>query len=175
MLSSIGVTHLRYHQWANGRVLEETVPLPSEQLVKTLNGSFGSVYGALVHMYQADCIWWDRLNGRPPRQLADYEAPGCNYDLQKVWTEMLTELVTWAEGLADKDWLREVSYRTMAGTPYVTPLWQIVLHVVNHGSHHRGQITNMLRQLGIKPANLDLIGFYRSMAVFDQKSTFSAN
>ena len=88
---------------------------------------------------------------------------------------MLTELVTWAEGLADKDWLREVSYRTMAGTPYVTPLWQIVLHVVNHGSHHRGQITNMLRQLGIKPANLDLIGFYRSMAVLDQKSTFSAN
>ena len=109
------------------------------------------------------------------RQLADYEAPGCNYDLQKVWTEMLAELVTWAERLADKDWLREVSYRTMAGTPYVTPLWQIVLHVVNHGSHHRGQITNMLRQLGIKPANLDLIGFYRSMAVLDQKSTFSAN
>ena len=43
----------------------------------------------------------------------------------------------------------------------VSPLWQMVLHIVNHGTHHRGQITHMLRQLGQKPVNLDLIGYYR--------------
>jgi uncharacterized damage-inducible protein DinB len=36
----------------------------------------------------------------------------------------------------------------------------MVLHIVNHGSYHRGQITNMLRQLEVKPLNLDLIAFY---------------
>lgn len=162
MLASVGVTHLRYHQWATGQVLEETVPLPSEQLVKALGGSFGSVYETLVHMYQADCIWRDRLAGRPTGQLADYEAPGCTYDLQKAWTEVLAEMVTWAEGLTEEDWLGEMSYKTLRGTAFETPRWQMVLHVVNHGSHHRGQITNMLRQLGIKPRNLDLIGFYRN-------------
>lgn len=162
MLTTVGVTHLRYHQWATGQILEETVPLPADQLVKTLGGSFGSVYGTLVHMYQADCIWWDRLQGRPTGQLADYEAPGCTYDLQAAWTEMLARMTTWAEGLAESDWLRETSYRTLAGVAYETTLWQMVLHVVNHGSHHRGQITNMLRQLGVKPVNLDLIAFYRN-------------
>jgi uncharacterized damage-inducible protein DinB len=76
--------------------------------------------------------------------------------------DMLAEIVVWADGLSENDWAREMSYTTLAGVPYRTPLWQMVLHVVNHGSHHRGQITNMLRQLGVKPANLDLIAFYRN-------------
>jgi uncharacterized damage-inducible protein DinB len=160
MLGEVGITHLRYHQWATGRILEETVPLPADQLVRTLGGSFGSVYGTLVHLYQADCIWRDRLNGVPTGPLARYEAPGCTYDLQNAWTEMLAEMVAWAEGLSEYDWLREMSYKTLAGVPYETPLWQMVLHIVNHGSYHRGQITNMLRQLEVKPLNLDLIAFY---------------
>lgn len=163
MLASVVTTHLRYHQWATGRVLEETVPLPSAQLVKPLGGSFGSVYGALVHMYQADCIWRDRLSGRPTGQLADYEAPGCTYELQTAWIDMLSEMAAWADGLTENDWAREMSYTNLAGVPYRTPLWQMILHVVNHGSHHRGQITNMLRQLDVKPVNLDLIAFYRNV------------
>lgn len=162
MFDNIGLTHLRYNQWATGQVLDETVPLPSEQLVKTLGGSFGSVYGALVHLYQADSIWMDRLNGVPTGQLAAYEAPGCTYDLQKIWTEKLANMVAWAGGLAESDWLRKMSYQNLAGVAYETPLWQMALHIVNHGSHHRGQITNMLRQLGVKPVNLDLIAFYRN-------------
>jgi len=163
MLGSLGVTHLRYHQWATGKVLEETVPLPANQLVAALGGSFANVYDTLVHLYQADCIWLDRLNGVPMGKLADYEAPGCTYDLQNAWTAMLAKMVARAEGLTESDWLREMSYKTLAGVEYETPLWQMVLHIVNHGSHHRGQITNMLRQLGVKPVNLDLIAFYRNM------------
>jgi uncharacterized damage-inducible protein DinB len=162
MLGNLGVTHLRYHQWATGQVLEETVPLPADQLVKALGGSFGNVYGTLVHLYQADCIWLDRLNGVPTGKLADYEAPGCTYDLQNAWTAMLAKMVASAEGWTENDWLREMSYTTLAGLSYETPLWQMVLHIVNHGSHHRGQITNLLRQLGRKPVNLDLIAFYRN-------------
>jgi len=169
MLDNLGVTHLRYHQWATGQVLEETVPLPADQLVKPLGGSFANVYDTLVHMYQADCIWLDRLNGEPTGKLGDYEASGCTYELQDAWTALLAKMVAWAEELSENDWLREMSYRTLAGVPYETPLWQMVLHIVNHGTHHRGQITNMLRQLGVKPVNLDLIGFYRT-----KPRTFSA-
>lgn len=172
ILGSLGVTHLRYHQWATGKVLEETVPLPANQLVAALGGSFANVYDTLVHLYQADCIWLDRLNGVPTGKLADYEAPGCTYDLQNAWTAMLSKMVAWSEGLTENEWLREMSYTTLAGVQYETPFWQMVLHIVNHGSHHRGQITNMLRQLGVKPVNLDLIAFYRNKPlVAEPKST----
>ena len=48
------------------------------------------------------------------------------------------------------------------GSPGSAPFWQMVQHVVNHGSYHRGQLTTMLRQLGAAPAkSMDLIGYYR--------------
>jgi uncharacterized damage-inducible protein DinB len=162
MICTIGVTHLRYHQWATGQVLEETLPLPADQLVKTLGGSFPSVNGTLVHLYQADCIWLDRLNEVPTGTLGDYEAPGCTHDLRNAWAAILAKMVAFAEGLVEDDWLRKMSYKTLAGVPYETAIWQMVLHIVNHGTYHRGQITNMLRQLGLKPVNLDLLSFYRT-------------
>jgi uncharacterized damage-inducible protein DinB len=165
MLGTIAVTHLRFNQWATGQILEETVPLPSEQLVKDLGGSFSSIYNTLVHLYRADCIWYDRLNGVPTGPLDAYEAPGCTYELQTAWTEMLAKFVAWGESIAEDGWLAESSYKTLAGVPIISPLWQMVLHVVNHGTYHRGQITHMLRQLGRKPVNLDLISFYRRTAM----------
>lgn len=137
------------------------MPLPSEQLVKNLGGSFSSIHGTLVHLYQADCIWFDRLNGVPTGPRDAYDAPGCTYDLKNAWSEILAKMVVWAENLTEDDWSRELSYRTLAGVEFETPLWQMVLHIVNHGTYHRGQLSHMLRQLALKPVNLDLIGFYR--------------
>jgi uncharacterized damage-inducible protein DinB len=159
--SEIGVVHLRYHRWATDRVLQETTPLPAEQLVKDLKGSFHSIHETLAHLFQADSIWLDRLEGRPTGGLADYPAPGCTYELRDAWLAVLDKMIAWAAGLNEADWSRETSYKTLAGVAYKTPFWQIVLHIVNHGSHHRGQISSMLRQLGIKPVNLDLVAFYR--------------
>jgi uncharacterized damage-inducible protein DinB len=59
--------------------------------------------------------------------------------------------------------LHEVSYRDLKGNPWRTPLWQIVLHVVNHATHHRGQAAGFLRALGHAPPPLDLIAYYRAL------------
>jgi len=57
-----------------------------------------------------------------------------------------------------------VAYKNIKGEPFQSPVWQIVLHIVNHASYHRGQITTMLRQLGHTPVPTDLIAFYRREA-----------
>jgi len=55
-----------------------------------------------------------------------------------------------------------IEYRLLNGTPGATPFWQMLQHVVNHGSYHRGQVTTLLRQLGAPPPeSLDLFTFYR--------------
>jgi uncharacterized damage-inducible protein DinB len=69
----------------------------------------------------------------------------------------------WAEQLSPADWDRIVFYRNTKGEASQQPLWQIVLHIVNHASYHRGQITTMLRQIGCMPIGTDLITYYRSL------------
>jgi uncharacterized damage-inducible protein DinB len=50
----------------------------------------------------------------------------------------------------------------LSGQPGSTVFWQMAQHVVNHATYHRGQVTTMLRQLGVEPAQaMDLIAFYR--------------
>jgi uncharacterized damage-inducible protein DinB len=66
------------------------------------------------------------------------------------------------EQLGRGDVERVFEYKDMRGNLRSDVFWQMVQHVVNHGSYHRGQVTTMLRQLGAKPAKfMDLIAFYR--------------
>jgi len=159
----IGCTHLRYHKWATERVLSKCLELSADQLAQDLNVSFGSIYGTIAHLYQADSVWLNRLLGLPSGTPADYSAPGCTFELRDAWLPVQDKILAFAEGLGEDEWQRELSYKTFSGVPYQTPIWQMVLHVVNHGTHHRGQLTAMLRQLSIKPENLDLIAYYREI------------
>ena len=60
---------------------------------------------------------------------------------------------------------RVFEYKMFTGQPASSPFWQMLQHLVNHGSYHRGQVTTKLRQLGAQPAkSLDMIAFYRSQA-----------
>jgi len=58
-----------------------------------------------------------------------------------------------------------VAYYNTKGEALQQPIWQIVLHIVNHASYHRGQITTLLRQVGRTPTGTDLITYYRSLSV----------
>src|SRR6476469_7294898 len=154
------VLQLRYSAWATRRVLESVTALSTDELSRDLGSSYGGVYGTLKHIYQADSIWFDRLMGTPTSDLSKYEPSS---DLSE-WVPLLDGYVKWAEGLTPADWDRIVSYRNVKGESLQSPVWQIVLHVVNHASYHRGQVTTLLRQIGRTPIGTDLITFYRSLA-----------
>ena len=154
------VMQLRYSAWATRRVLESTAALSPEVLQRDLGSSYGGVNGSLTHIYQADAIWWDRLMGAPTGDLAKYD-PSANFS---EWTSLHDKYIRWAERLTPAGWDRVVAYRNVKGEPLQSPVWQIVLHVVNHATYHRGQITTMLRQLGHTPASTDLILYYRSLS-----------
>ena len=154
------VQQLRYSAWATRRVLESATALSEEELHRDLGNSYGGVQGSLTHIYQGDAIWFDRLMGAPTGDLSKYTpSPGFS-----EWLLLLDRYVKWAEALTPAGWDRIVSYRNVKGEPFQTPVWQIVLHVVNHATYHRGQITTLLRQLGRAPVGTDLILFYRSLS-----------
>src|SRR3954470_16821876 len=161
-------SHLQYHRWANQRIIEAARPLSAEQLHKDHGTSFKSIFGALVHIFQADSAWFGRIHGNPDSQTATYPPKPDLAGFTTDWFALLDRAVEWSAGLNEAEWNKIISYKDSKGNSHQTPLLPIVMHVVNHGSYHRGQVSSLLRQTGTAPPNTDLINFYRQ--AFAQKA-----
>lgn len=155
-------THLDYTVWASRRLLEAADTLSDEELRRDFGSATKSVIGTLVHVFGADRIWLGRVRGAAPEGMPSPEF----YDLavlRPAWQAVDNGWRERVSPLADAEFLQEISYRDLKGNPWRTPLWQIVLHVVNHGTHHRGQAAGFLRAMGHPPPPLDLIAWYRTL------------
>ena len=84
--------------------------------------------------------------------------------LRHRWQEVETALVGYIDALKPEDIARVIEHKTTKGVPQAAPLWQMLQHLGNHGTYHRGQVATMLRQLGAIPNSSDLIFFYRERA-----------
>jgi uncharacterized damage-inducible protein DinB len=153
---------LEYSFHASGQVLASLERVPEEDLRRALGNSHGGLLDTLIHIYGADRIWLSRVAGRPRTRLFD---PGEEWTLQTLrhdWADVRRQWLDWLDSVEDVR--ARLAYRNLAGEPFDVELWQVVFHVVNHGTYHRGQITTMLRQLGYVPAPTDLHTFYLAAA-----------
>jgi uncharacterized damage-inducible protein DinB len=152
--------HLAYSAWASQRLVQAASELTEAELVRDFQTSDRSVLGTLVHTFAADRVWLARL--RQSRHLqysseADYHLSVLQNDwpdLYRQWDELLA-------GWYDDAVRADLTYQDMRGRTWIQPIWQLVLHVVNHGTHHRGQVSGFLRTMGRVPPVLDLVAFYR--------------
>lgn len=154
-------THLAYTTWATNRLLEAAAQLTSEELARDFATADKNVVGTLAHTFAADRIWVSRVKGRPPARFITPEDRELAV-LQRDWPAVLAEWKELAAGWTDDSTATVITYQDTKGNSYSSPLWQIVLHVVNHATHHRGQAAGFLRAMGKVPPPLDLIAFYRA-------------
>ncbi|HKW89949.1 MAG TPA: DinB family protein [Candidatus Acidoferrales bacterium] len=152
-----------FNAWANHRVLDACAPLTPEQFSRDLKSSFPSVRATLEHIMWAEWLWLERWQGRSQSgplagDLKDLTA------IRARWNHIETDLRAYVHGLSTADLERVVEYRNTKGHAFMNPMVQMLQHLVNHGSYHRGQVTTMLRQLGAAPLTTDLIAFYRESA-----------
>ena len=158
-------TLVDYHYWARDRLFPAVETLSDEQLRRPLGNSFSSVFDTMVHLCGADWIWRSRWEGESPMALPK---PELYHDLSKVraaWLDEERRIRAIVDRLGPEGILRPVEYTGWDRRRQAQPFWQMLQHVVNHGSYHRGQVTTMLRQLDAAPAkSMDLIAFYRERA-----------
>ena len=149
-------THIRYSGWASRRLLNAVEALTTEERAKPMGVSHESIQGTLGHIHFADRIWYKRIvePDMPMPSMADLSSAEAVFvdwpALQKQWEG-------WADSLADKDLERMVSFQRLNGVQVLAPASQLINHVVNHATMHRGQVMGMLRQLGLKPPATDLL------------------
>lgn len=153
-------THIDYTSWASQRLVRAAGELREEELTRDFGTAEHSVLGTLVHIFAADRIWLWRLAGG--------SHPGFVHDadrqlsvLETDWPALHERWREWASGLSDEKVREPLSYSDMKGRPWTQPLWQLILHVVNHGTHHRGQVAGFLRSMGHAPPATDLVLYYR--------------
>ena len=150
-----------YNTWANARLYDAATALNDFERKRDVKAYFTSLHGTLNHMLTADRIWLKRLTGEgdaPDRldatlfdQFSDLRAA------REVEDKRLMDYA--AEVRADQleDTLEYVNTR---GEAKALPLGVVLTHLYNHQTHHRGQATHILRQLGVaEPPSLDLLYF----------------
>ncbi len=158
------LTHIDYTRWASGRLTEAAAKLSPEELTRDFGTADKHVLGTLVHVFAADRIWMARIAGSVPARFIDLERDMHLSVLQNDWPPLLDQWTAWISGLSDAAIAANIAYKDIKGNAYETPAWQIILHVVNHGTHHRGQVSGFLRAMGHVPPPLDLMAYYREKA-----------
>ena len=154
---------LDYHYWARDRVLDAVAPLTPEQFTRDLGSSFRSIRDTLAHVYAAEWAWHSRWMGTSPTALLPPDMFPDLGTLRTTWAEHEAKMRRFLDGLGEPGVVRVIDYKLLNGQPGSSPVWQMLQHVVNHASYHRGQVTTMLRQIGAEPGKpMDLIAFYRT-------------
>jgi uncharacterized damage-inducible protein DinB len=158
-------TLVDFNYWARDRMLAAVEPLTADQYLRDLGNSFRSVRDTVVHTYSAEWVWYTRWQGESPTAPIPFDRFPDLAGLWTAWRELERSIRVFVDGLDEAALARVLDYRLMNGQPGRSAYWQMIQHVVNHGSYHRGQVTTMLRQLGAKPPkSTDLIAYYREKA-----------
>ena len=150
-----------YNYWARDRQLEACAALSDEQFLRPMSSSFSSVRDTLAHLVAVEWIWHERWRGKSPnradaQQFAAATFPSL-FAVRTRWQAVERDVRSFLAGLPEPDLAQALTYTNMKGERYTYPLWQALLHVVNHQTYHRGQITTLLRQLGAEAPAVDYL------------------
>jgi uncharacterized damage-inducible protein DinB len=157
-------TMIDYHYWARDRLFDAIAPLPAEQYTRDLGSSFKSIRDTATHIYAAEWAWYRRWHGESPTALLPADSFADAAALLDAWRDHERKMRAFVGGLDAAGTARVVAFTLLNGTAGAMPIWQMVQHVVNHASYHRGQITTMLRQLGAQPPkSMDMIAYFRTV------------
>jgi uncharacterized damage-inducible protein DinB len=136
--------------WAQQKMEPLISSLSAEQLHREINSSFRSIYLTLLHMWDAEAMWYQRVK---LQEIVTRPSDTFTGDIEELNKKMIAQSQQW------KDWVdnateaalqHEFIYQNTKKEHFKQPVYQMLLHVANHGTYHRGQLITMLRQAGVE-------------------------
>jgi uncharacterized damage-inducible protein DinB len=148
-----------YNEWANGHVLDAAAGLNAEDYGRELGASFGSVRGNLEHVLSAQTVWLARWSGEGAAAMPAGDHSAGLAALREAYRHSHERLRAFVGSLNEDALSRVVTYVDTRGEAQERALWQSMLHVVNHGTHHRAETALLLTALRNPPRQLDYMFF----------------
>jgi uncharacterized damage-inducible protein DinB len=139
-----------YHTWANQQLIDIIQQLPGEKQTQTVASSFDSLLKTVIHLWDAESIWWQRLK-LSERIVIPSETFNGNFN--EAANQLLQQNRQWTQWISNAQehmFQHEFIYLNLKKEQFKQPVYQVLLHVFNHGTYHRGQLVTMLRQLGLE-------------------------
>ncbi len=157
-------TLTRYNKWANELMLEAVSKLPSGEATKPRTTLFKNIVHTLNHNYVIDRIFQAHLEGREHGFAGrnTSEPPELD-DLRKGQREIDDWYVAWSDDITDAALDEKVSFTFVGGGEGVMTRGEIVLHIVNHTTYHRGFAADLFYQVPARPPTTDLTVFLRDV------------
>jgi uncharacterized damage-inducible protein DinB len=154
-----------YNHWANRRIYAAALAMQEEPYRRATGVFFGSLHGTLNHLLLTDRVWLKRLtgDGDHPKRL-DAILFEDRHELARARMAEDARLIRVIRGYGDADLVAPFSYQTMSGAPQQQALKDILLHLFNHQTHHRGHAHACCSIVtGQEPPSLDLLQFQRGV------------
>ncbi len=147
-----------YNGWMNQNLYSVCEAIPDEQRKQDLGAFFKSIHGTLNHLLYGDKAWMGRFIGSPFSVTVIGQDLYDDFDTLKAEREKCDrEILEWSIAL-DSNWLNQPFEYTsnVDGKHRVLPTWVLVTHMFNHQTHHRGQVTTLIKQVGYEPGLTDI-------------------
>ena len=149
-MKQLFIAYANYDLWANQQILDVVLSLTEAQQKQEIQSSFPTIHKTCSHMWDANRIWWQRL--QYDENIMGPTVNG-NYTINEIVDNLLQQnrlWIDWINNASDADLDAILHYKNMKGDPFSQPIREILLHLSNHNTYHRGQLVTMLRQVGIE-------------------------
>jgi uncharacterized damage-inducible protein DinB len=155
-------SYTKYNIWANERICQILEKLDPALLDKDLISSFNTIRKTVYHIWDAETLWFKRLTGK---SISDWPSKSFTGNFEEFQTQFLGGSGKFFMYVLNKDKKQleeELTYRNIEGKKFNHKISNVIQHVVNHSTFHRGQIITMLRNAGVAELPpTDYIAFLR--------------
>lgn len=161
MLKQILMPYAAYNHWAHEVFCGTIQKLPLETQNAAIGGPFGTLEAVLKHLWETEAIWWQRLKLEERIVLPTDQFSG---DVQAVCAALLKssqQYKAWVGAATEAALAHTIEYRNNKRQAFKQPVYQILLHLFNHQTYHRGQMAHALRTLGVTLPATDFIVWSR--------------
>jgi uncharacterized damage-inducible protein DinB len=153
-----------YKAWANEITFSAVKSLPEGEAIKERKTRYKNMIHTLNHVYVIDCIFKAHLEKKPhlytARNTETYPP------LEELWQAVTTVdqwYLSYAHSISEKELLEIVNFQFVGGSEGAMSRSEMILHVVNHGTYHRGLVSDMMYQVPAVPPANDLTVYLRDV------------
>jgi uncharacterized damage-inducible protein DinB len=153
-----------FNLWANKTITEAILEMDEHLHQQVVKSSFPNLYATVLHLWDAESIWWQRIEGHAQMLIPSKQFNPTMKEAINGLLNQSNEWKQWVENCSEEQLKKDFSYQNLAGESFTSGVWQVVHHLFNHGTYHRGQLVTMMRELGASsiPAT-DFIHWYRKI------------